>query len=158
MIVPLAPSNSPRIASTIPAIASPLPPCMGFSLICERPRHEKIRPMTEIGGPKQQQQKPKSPARLVANPAIAIPLVRVEEPLPAAIIGKGAGAVTASSGKELIGRQLSPPSGLSWDSALTRPSAIHRRKSIAETGPYSFPSAPRTLYMQVVIVVVTSAG
>src|SRR5258707_3572363 len=97
MIVPLAPSKSPRIASTIPAIASPLPPCVGFSLICERPRHEKIRPTTQRGGPKQQQQNPKSPASIVANPAIAIPLVRVEEPLPAAIIGKGVGVVTASS-------------------------------------------------------------
>ena len=66
--------------------------------------------MIDKGGPKQQQI---NPSRLDTKPAIAIPLVRVDEPLPARMVGKGAGAGAANSGKEPSGRQSVLPSILS---------------------------------------------
>src|SRR5207249_2309680 len=62
--------------------------------------------------------------------------------------GDAAAALSAwaNSGKEESGCQA-PPSLHANVCPLARPSLIHTRMSSAETGPYSFRSAPRILYM-----------
>lgn len=57
-------------------------------------------------------------------------------------------APTMNSEKSESGRHEVVPSTSTLVSALTRPWAIHSRSCWAETGPYSLPSLPITLYMR----------
>jgi len=59
----------------------------------------------------------------------------------------GGAKAAANSGRDPRKTQSAPPSGKTGVFFSTRFSAIHCFTCSAETGPYSFPSVPRTLYM-----------
>src|SRR5439155_14169572 len=145
----------PRSERTNPIMARFRPVCCpGPLLICDNATDEKMIPriLNTTTGP--QQNRPMVMDRIpITSPATAMLLVSgallVREACAKATGGAGCGAAPnepTNSGKVDKGFH-GPPSNRANVCPLARPSAIQARTSSAETGPYSFWSAPMRMYM-----------